>query len=177
MHKKYPLLREDPVRNYFQHHKYSTTLQFVVLCELKIELSPKPGPKRYPDQLFFLQWLREAKGVTKIIKLTVDDRREPHRDEDIEQVVGGWDDSDPKKPGTNTAASFDVEILDWRKADLCPVTIKRAAPNVRELHLHWSGSNSVLFGWSDASCLASLPRLRKIHVHYTIVSCRGFPSY
>lgn len=168
MQKEYPILGEEKVCTIFGRDTYLSTLQSVVLSKVRIELTPKESqPTRFTDQLYFLRWLRQKKGVKKIIKLTVDDRREPHRDEDIEEAVGGWDDRQGKN---EPSRSFDVEILDWRKLDLCPVTISRAAPNVRELHLQWSGSNSVLFGWSDTQCLPKLPLLRKIHIHYEILS-------
>lgn len=76
------------------------------------------------DMEIFFKWLRE-KGVTNIIRVTVEDRRgsTPHSDQVIETAL----------------KDFDVDILDWRKIDIDPRTVWAATRGERsilgELHL------------------------------------------
>jgi hypothetical protein len=103
------------------------------------------------DALLLLQWLRIRKGVERIMKVTVhdDDGSTPHSNEAIQRVILG----------------FGVEILDWRKIDLCPDTVFIACKSIRQLHLYWSGSNTVFRAWSEPEGLASLKCLRNVNVH------------
>ena len=89
--------------------------------------------------------------MSRIVRVIVDETNPnlpDHCDEAIEQSL--WD--------------LRVEVLDWRKLDLCPETILRASPEVEELYLLWSGSNAVLRGWSEPQGLACLEKLTKIHL-------------
>ncbi|OTA64878.1 hypothetical protein K449DRAFT_463901 [Hypoxylon sp. EC38] len=89
------------------------------------------------------KWLKK-KNVKQIVKLVVKDN--PNRncsDETIETCLDG----------------FDVRYLDWNKSDMCVDTIRKKAPNVVHLWLHSSGSNAVLWSWSDSSGLRSLPKV------------------
>lgn len=83
--------------------------------------------------VFFFDWLKK-KGVERIIKVDVDDMKMPcHSDEAIEIAL----------------KSFQVEILDWRRQDMCPLTISRIGENLREINILWSGRNTILCSWSE----------------------------
>ncbi|CAI4212575.1 unnamed protein product [Parascedosporium putredinis] len=104
------------------------------------------------DMVFFFRWLYDHQHIRNIVKLIVDDHKEkPHSDEAIETALNG----------------IDVEILDWRKLDMCPMSIRRACKdsNLRELHLQWSGNNAVLRAWSEPQGLGQIETLEKIHLH------------
>jgi hypothetical protein len=47
---------------------------------------------------------------------------------------------------------------------MCPFTIYRTCPNLREVILHWSGSNAVLRGWSEPEGLTRLPKLKRLEL-------------
>ncbi|MBE3042968.1 hypothetical protein IMZ48_10430 [Candidatus Bathyarchaeota archaeon] len=51
-----------------------------------------------------------------------------------------------------------VEVLDWRRPDICPSTIVSIGGELRDLRLQWSGNNAVLRAWSE---LQGLPMLSK----------------
>ena len=104
--------------------------------------------------VFFFDFLWR-KGVRRIIKLIVDDTREPsHSDETIEKAI----------------VRFEVELLDWRKTDLCNETIVKGAPHVEQVWLYWSGNNAVLRGWSEPEGLVRLAKLKQVHLHAKLVS-------
>lgn len=104
----------------------------------------------------FFDWLSK-KGVKYIIKVIVADNEEKaHRDETIIKSLD----------------QFDVEILDWKKIDLCPHVIREASKKwskFHELHLLWSGNNAVLRAWSEPDGLPSVKSLKTIHIHETKV--------
>lgn len=107
-----------------------------------------------------MKWLFDElykKGVRNIIKVVIDDLEFPsHSDESIEKAL----------------ENFDIEILNWKKVDICPVAIQRACrkAGVVELHLWWSGNNGILRAWAAEDGLAELPRLEHIYLHQTEVS-------
>ncbi|OTB14237.1 hypothetical protein K445DRAFT_319408 [Daldinia sp. EC12] len=103
------------------------------------------------------KWLKK-KNVEQIVKLVVKDN--PDRNCSDETIEACLDD-------------FDVRYLDWNKADLCIDTIRKKAPNVAHLWLHSSGSNTVLWSWSDSSGLRSLPKLTQVYLN----ARRGLESY
>jgi hypothetical protein len=106
------------------------------------------------------QWLK-GKGVKRVFKITViDDPERPHSDESIEKSL----------------KDFDVEILDWRKTDLCPELLKRACKNVTRLYLQWSGNNTTLRAWSEPEGLPELTKLEVVHLQVNEVSSRHTPS-
>jgi hypothetical protein len=133
------------------------------------------GPLGRKDMQYFFDWLYN-KGVRHIIRVSVEDSgasgEKVHSDQAIQRSL----------------ERFTVEHLDWRKADLDPETIFRVSSKVareppswkpkkaevepeigenrqlRQLDLRWSGSNTVLRGWSEPEGLAMLPYLRKIRV-------------
>lgn len=112
------------------------------------------GPKQgRADMKFFFDWLWYSKGVRRILKVIVEESKEAHSDEAIEECL----------------AKFNVETLDWRKVDICPMVIRHVGGNLRELFLRWSGNNAVLRGWSESEGLALCPVLRTIHVQFDTV--------
>lgn len=103
------------------------------------------------DMRFFFGWLRHVKKVERILRVTVDDSRtNPHSDLIIQACL----------------EPFRVEILDWRKVDLCPITICHVGDDLREITLQWSGSNSVLRGWSESEGLIKCKQLKKINLNF-----------
>lgn len=110
--------------------------------------SYKDGSGR--DDLVQVFTTLRQKGVRTIIRAMVDDSfTPPHTDEAIEEALRG----------------MDVEIWDWKKTDLSTEVIYTAAPRVREVHLYWSGNNTVLRGWSEEGGLKRLTELNSIHLH------------
>lgn len=98
----------------------------------------------------FFQWLRSDKEVERIMKVIVDDSREPaHSDEAIIESLH----------------KFDVEQLHWLKTDLDPETISlTCGKTVRELYLRWSGNNTVLRGWGEPQGLPTLKKLETVFI-------------
>ncbi|KAF7136879.1 hypothetical protein CNMCM5793_006494 [Aspergillus hiratsukae] len=101
----------------------------------------------------FFEWLYEEKHVRMIIKLIVLDMESPsHADEVI----------------IRSLQKFRVDILDWRKIDLCPRVILEASKkwtHLHELHLRWSGSNAVLRAWSAKDGLGTIKSLQTIYIY------------
>ncbi|KAF5639318.1 Intracellular serine protease [Fusarium sp. NRRL 52700] len=160
-------LTEASIRRFFKDTKFNSVLAYVSLPQAPLKLTPQSNkkfqaPRFSDDRLFYFHWLHNEKKVDKILKLIVNDTKQPHRDEVIEEAVGG---KSSFKDGLKH--DFKVEILKWRKVDLDPTTIGAAAPNVRELHLDWSGNNVALLGWSAKDGLPTLKHLRQIHVTYS----------
>ena len=103
------------------------------------------------------EWLHKDHHppVEKIIRVVADDLgNEPHSDESIEEVL----------------APFQVEELDWRKMDICPMTLRRIGDQLRVLYLYWGGNNAVLRSWSEPDGLPRLKKLQQIHVSVSKVS-------
>jgi len=108
---------------------------------------PKEGKGR-SDLTFLFKWLYE-KNVRHILKVTVDDLKDPpHSDMAIEESLK-W---------------FEIETLDWRRIDLCPETLYNACRNVRELYLRWSGNRVVLRAWGESEGLPRLSKLERVHL-------------
>jgi len=85
-------------------------------------------------------WLRRM-GVRRILRVTVDDDQDPpHSDTIIEDAL----------------KSFDIEIWDWKRFDLCIDTILNASPGVREVSLYSTGNLAVLRDWSSEDGLGKL---------------------
>lgn len=143
---------EDEFKKQFSHLKFDKFLHYVAFPQVEVIKDDEPHNPRQrsrKDLLFLFQWLRDQ-GVERIIKVIVDDLKKPgHSDEAIEEALNG----------------FQVEILDWRRLDICPQTIFKVSRSLREIHLHWSGRNSVLRGWSEREeGLAKVPSLKAIHL-------------
>lgn len=143
----------------FQHLEFDKVLQYVAFPRIQIDLGSNQPDVRFQGSrhlLYFFQWLQKM-GVERIVKVEVDDmpsQTPVHSDEVIEEAL---------KP-------FGVEILDWRRLDLCPLMISRIGGNLRQITLQWSGSNAVLRSWSETEGLALTPSLLKIEIQHTQVS-------
>ena len=74
---------------------------------------------------------------------------EPHCDEAIEMALDG----------------LEVEILNWKKPDLCSDVLGNAVNGVKELYLYSSGNNDVLRSWSAGDGLAKLPKVSTAGSH------------
>ncbi|KUI69258.1 Major intracellular serine protease [Cytospora mali] len=92
----------------------------------------------------------KSKGVSTILKVTVDDLEQPaHSDWAISKALEG----------------MNVEVWNWKTTDVCPDMICRVAPDLVEVHLYWTGRNAVLRGWSEEEGLPRLRKLRKVVMH------------
>ena len=157
----FPSISKRDIRKMISNLQFDDVLQSVDIARISREtVSPaaanskkvrrrpnKPDGEGRDDMIEVLEWLR---GVTTILKLSVDDLEHPaHSDVAIEMALRGKA----------------VEIWDWRKVDICSEVIRKAAPDVREVHLHWSGQNAVLRAWSEDEGLPLLKCLKKIVLH------------
>ena len=96
------------------------------------------------DYVKIFNWLRKKGGVRKVLEVNIeDDENEPHCDEAIETALQG----------------LDVEILNWKKLDLCSDVLWNAARDVKELFLYSSANNDVLRSWSAEDGLGRLPKV------------------
>lgn len=154
-----PQVDPDEFEASFEHLVFENTLQYVALPNIKVRPlpalsgssgnSPEIAGEGRSDVIFFFDWLRK-KGVKRILKVIIDDLQgTAHSDEAVEKALHG----------------FDIEILDWRKVDLCPETICTIGKELREVYLHWSGNNAVLRAWSEPDGLNKLEHLNKVHLH------------
>ena len=100
------------------------------------------------DMKFFFNWFKYKKGVERILKVIVEDTEDSHSDEAIEESL----------------KDLMVEILDWRKEDLCQTTIRKIGDNLTAIYLQWNGKNEVLQGSWQTSIA-------------TKILCRNFLSY
>ena len=101
------------------------------------------------DFVKMFKWLRKC-GVQKVLEVNVEDHEgEPHCDEAIEMALDG----------------LEVEILNWKKPDLCSDVLTNAANGVRELFLYSSGNNDVLRSWSAEDGLAKLQKVSSASSH------------
>ncbi|RDW68220.1 hypothetical protein BP5796_08877 [Coleophoma crateriformis] len=161
----YSIMTQQTLTKKLHHVKFDDTLQYVAIPNIRIEgianyaNTAKPlalsataaaaGNGRTDLELVF-NWLRKDKGVKTILKVIVNDLKSPaHGDDAIERSLRG----------------FNIETWDWKKSDLCSEVIEVAAPQVRVVHLYWSGNNAVLRGWSDEGGLRRLSLLRKVYIH------------
>ncbi|KAI1109570.1 hypothetical protein F5Y14DRAFT_444621 [Nemania sp. NC0429] len=134
----------------YSRFEFDTALQFVAVGPIAIEKQGEASvsQRRRQDMLTLFKWLKDKK-VTNIIKVVVDDHRDPfHSDKAIIDAL----------------KQFSIEIVDWSKPDLDPETIQAACKDVRELHLSWSGLNGMLLAWGGTDGLASLPNLTDIYL-------------
>ncbi|KAH8892618.1 subtilisin-like protein [Thozetella sp. PMI_491] len=160
-----PTLSESRIIRGWNHLDFEDVLQYVAIPQVRVEpdlpvkemslLSRNDGVGRCDFTILF-NWLkkerlngaRKERRVKKILKVIVDDLQEPsHSDEAIEACL----------------KDLDVEVWDWRRTDICSQVIKEASPNVRVVHLYWSGNNAVLQGWSVG--LKDLPCLKQVVLH------------
>ncbi|KAF7948884.1 hypothetical protein EAE96_008066 [Botrytis aclada] len=88
--------------------------------------------------------------VKTILSISVKDLDSPaHSDESIEKALEG----------------FGVETWDWQKIDISTGVIETVAPDVRVVHLYWSGNNAVLRGWGEEGGLKKLKHLEAVYIH------------
>nr|RBR01851.1 hypothetical protein FVER53263_11217 [Fusarium verticillioides] len=161
-----PEIYEDSFKQSYDHINFDQVLRYVSFRRIELQKPPVSVVKarltrnrgqtsnqgRGRDDLtVFFNWLK-GKGVKHILKVMVDDLRDPsHSDKSLEDCL---------RP-------FEVEILDWTKVDLCPETILTACRNVRQLYLRWSGNRAVLRAWSEPEGLAKLEKLEAVHLVYS----------
>ena len=162
-----PEVDPDKFKASFKNIDFDDVLQYVAFPNVRVrpELpdfignSPGVRGKGCCDMMFFFEWLRE-KNVKRILKVIVNDLDEPaHSDEAIEKALSG----------------FEVEILDWQKVDLCPETMYRSSKKLKEVHLRWSGNNTVLRAWSELDGLRRLGDLTKVYLYVKQVHSTMIP--
>ncbi|KAK6863507.1 hypothetical protein PG995_000035 [Apiospora arundinis] len=126
---------------------YDEVLQYVHLPT--VTWTNKKARKRRgrEDAAKIFTWLRETKKVRRVVKVTVEDCKEPaHSDSAIVEALAG----------------LRVEALHWLKMDLDPFTILRVGQDIREVRLRWSGSNTALRAWGDPCGLRQLEHLERV---------------
>ena len=192
MKRPYSEFTESTILQFFRRFTYYPVLRQVALPRSCVALDGQPASlqrksdKHADGQLYFLGWLRD-RGVRKILKLIADDIERPHLDEDSEDALTGkctlglsprpQQDLElalslaRSRQASFPSKFFDIEVLDWRRVDLCPETIRRSAPSVQILYLQWSGSNAVLRGWSESRAWFGW---RSVNISTSIKSSPGF---
>lgn len=70
-----------------------------------------------------------------------------------------------------------MEVLDWRRKDLCPASLAKVGDHLREISLYWSGSNPVLRAWSEPDGLAQLTSLETTNIIQVNVSEQTKPNF
>ncbi|KAL4890046.1 hypothetical protein BDV59DRAFT_195334 [Aspergillus ambiguus] len=75
--------------------------------------------------------------VRRILRLQVEDNADDwsHTDTAIEQAIKGYD----QYSNATDRPALEIEEWDWCKPDI----------NLDHIHLHWSGNQSVLYGWAS----------------------------
>ncbi|EKJ73006.1 hypothetical protein FPSE_06794 [Fusarium pseudograminearum CS3096] len=148
----------------YESLKFDKVFQHVEFRQMTVKSPPVKRPDwtnsegragvRRKDVYYFFRWLSKKKSVESIIHLIVEDGHGiSHSDEAIEESL----------------KDFNIEILDWRKPDLDPMTLQNACKNsdLREVHLWWDGNNAVLRAWSEPDGLVKITTLQVIHLHET----------
>ncbi|OTA01675.1 hypothetical protein A9Z42_0020150 [Trichoderma parareesei] len=147
----HPSISQHVLTHVYGNEEYDHVLHHVAVRRVVLKQTKNKEAGRTDMEVIFR--LLKDKGVRHIVKVIVfDSEVPPHSDESIERCLLGFK---------------SIEILDWRKVDMCPETIYKACRDVVELHLRWSGNNAILVAWSAPGGLAKLPRLKKIHLHQT----------
>lgn len=147
-------ISEEEFLKLFDHLKFDAVLHSVAFPRLTLIRGTTNSLNEHnqgrEDLVMFFKWLK-SKGVKHIITVKVNDRDWPsHSDEAIESSL----------------APFKIEVLDWNKEDMCPVTIGKLGTTLREIDLYWSGKNSVLRAWSEkGEGLCRLYGLEKVFLH------------
>jgi hypothetical protein len=125
-------------------YDFEATLKYVSIANIKFKRDKSVSQvtkQSRDDATHIIRWLLTHKKVKRILNVTVDDMGSNyHSNESIEKALKG----------------AKVEILDWKRPDLCPATIFKIGSNLRELHLHWGGNNAILRAWSEAEGLPML---------------------
>ncbi|KAI0516989.1 hypothetical protein F5B22DRAFT_605779 [Xylaria bambusicola] len=155
-----PKITRDWITNGLNYLTFEDILQYVAIPWVEIEkdiVEPKQGQRTAEingnsrtDMKLLFDWLRDVKGVKRILKVIVEDLPHPaHSDEVIEYCLRG----------------MCVETWDWKKLDLSPEVLHRVASDVQVVHLYWSGNNAILRAWSEPEGLKKLEKLRTVHLH------------
>lgn len=156
-HERMAKITSRELEKRFDHLEFDKALHYVAIPQLEPNTASDSVDERYQgreDIVFIFKWLKK-KGVDRIVRVEVDDMATPgHSDEAIEEAL----------------ENLQVEVLDWRRRDLCPSMISRIGGNLREIHLQWSGRNAVLRSWSEREGLALTPSLEKIFMKQAEVS-------
>jgi hypothetical protein len=105
------------------------------------------GSERTPAAMLVFKWLREKKGVQRILEVQVAGSDEPFSSEEAIQAAL-----------TGDFGNFGIELWDWKKVDISIDTIVKAAPSAQVVTLYSSGNASVLHAWSGKHGLARLVR-------------------
>lgn len=106
---------------------------------------------------FFALLKGKKHGVKHIVHLQVDESvGRPCPDTLIESALSG----------------IMIDILDWKKTDMCASVVIQAVPRVRSLYLYCSGNRGVLRSWSAADGLPLLGgvSLFSFH-HFSLAHC------
>ncbi|KGO44383.1 Peptidase S8/S53, subtilisin/kexin/sedolisin [Penicillium expansum] len=142
--------------------KFEDTLQFVDFPQItktedfRTTEAPKANMKKrqtnsnYGGRTDMIEVFKLLTGVRRILEVIVDDLKEPAQSDSCIE---------------STLRDKGVEIWNWQKIDMCSEVIRTAAPDVKTLHLYWSGKNAVLRGWSEKDGIPQLKHLRKLILH------------
>ncbi|KAI1359384.1 hypothetical protein F5Y08DRAFT_332379 [Xylaria arbuscula] len=155
-----PKITRDWITNGINYLIFEDILQYVAIPWVEIEkevVEPKKGQRRTEisgtsrtDMKLLFDWLRDVKGVKRILKVIVEDLQHPaHSDEVIESCLSG----------------MCIETWDWKKLDLSPEVLHRVAPDVQVVNLYWGGNNAILRAWSEPEGLKKLEKLRTVHLY------------
>ncbi|KAL2838255.1 hypothetical protein BJY01DRAFT_237555 [Aspergillus pseudoustus] len=135
----------------------------------KRQLNPRPldAGGRGRDTLVQVFDKLVAVKVKKILRLEVEDNGDEwaHTDTAIERAIKGHD----MYSGEGPRDALEVEVWNWYKPDINLDIILWAAPTVQHIHLHWSGSQAVLYGWASEDGIPFLYRssgmLKQVTLH------------
>ncbi|KAJ2990249.1 hypothetical protein NUW58_g3043 [Xylaria curta] len=155
-----PKFMKDRIESGLSHLSFEDILQYVAIPQVELEIdpvnpktgqrAPKPNGSGRSDMVLLFNWLREKKGVKRILKVIVEDLQHPaHSDEAIETCL----------------KDMHVETWDWKKHDLSPEVLHKVAPDVQVVHLYWGGNNAILRAWSEAEGLKKLEKLEMVYLH------------
>jgi hypothetical protein len=102
-------------------------------------------PERLEAKLV-LDWLRESKEVAGIYELRVRDSLYlPHKEEVISQCLGG----------------FDIEVLDWMRADMSARPLVESCPRLKKLTLYVSTWASLSY-WVSGDGYEQLNKFKEV---------------
>lgn len=154
-------------KSHWKQLDFESILKYVSIAN--ISFKPDKGVDKIlrgsrDDATQVLRWLLKRRCVGRILHVIVDDMGPNyHSNESIGKAL----------------ETANVEILDWRRPDLCPSTIVKIGKSLRELHLQWAGNNAILRAWSEADGLPSLAQYGNLklivivwpEVFYAFVTC------
>jgi len=149
LEKKEPIVFSSLKRNRaYRLFEFEDILQYVTVPHSAFG-TPNPCGGGRTEVVELFNWL-EIKNVKTMVYVQVQDSQTTaHTDQAIVESL----------------SRFNVEILDWRKADLCPLTIREACTGkLRVLHLCWTGGNAILVAWGGLEGLANLSHLTDVYL-------------